>query len=211
MSDREQDISLDIEDFAQAQGMQPSDRPLGDATPFLRLGMMDYAGRTYEGTLDGRDALLAEFAIDSPGASEAFGGSGVSDNWFTLFLVKVDAPDWPRLTVHPSGFSEGWFTRIFHRDDHRVQGFSDPFDDRYRVRAANDVTDDEVHGLLDSELVAWYLEQGELVFDVESNVETGDSVVVARRGMGLSKAELERLLDETRHLIGRITQPSADG
>ena len=211
MSDREQDISLDIEDFAEAQGMQPSDRPLGDATPFLRLCMMDFAGRTYEGTLDGREAQLAEFSIDSPGASEAFGGSGVSGNWFTLFLVKVDVPEWPRLTVHPAAFSEGWFTRLFHRDDHRVHGFSDPFDDRYRVRAANDVTDDQVHGLLDADLVSWYLEQGELVFDVESNVETGDSVVVARRGMGLARAELEQLLGETRHLIDRITQPSAVG
>ncbi|MGN6380769.1 MAG: hypothetical protein ACTHNU_17595 [Gaiellales bacterium] len=211
MSDQEQELSLDIDDFASELGFEPSDRSLAGETPFLRLGMVDFSGRTYEGVLDGREALLAEYSIGSPGASEAFGGSGVSDTWFTLFRVKVEAPEWPRLTIHPREFSEGWATRLFHRDDYRLRGFSERFDEHYRVRAAKDVPEEQVRDLIGEGFVAWYLDQGELVFDVESNVETGDSVVVARRGLGLERAELARLLDETRRLIDLITRSSEAG
>jgi hypothetical protein len=208
MSDPDR-LSPDLDSFALEHGFAASDRRLAGETPLLRLGIVDITVRAYEGKVRDHDALLSEFTIGSPDVSEAFGGSGVADTWFTLFMVKVDAPDWPRLTVHPTRFSEGdWLTRLLHRDDHRVRGISERFDARYRVRVANSISDDQVRALFDDEFTGWCLEQAELVFDLESNVETGDSLVVARRGLGLSRAGLEALLRETEVLIDRVSRPA---
>jgi hypothetical protein len=200
------EVLPDIDGWATAHGFQPADRELNGETPLLRLGLVGMTANAYAGTIAGHEALLSEFAIGSPDLSEAFGGSGVSEVWFTLFLVKLDAGRWPRLTVHPSRFSDGdWLTRLLHRDDHRVRDIDPEFDERYRVRAANSIPDEQVRELLDDALVKWFLAQPELVFDVESNVETGGSMVVARRGIGFGDDELDVLLAETEHLLQRIS------
>ena len=58
-----------------------------------------------------------------------------------------------------------------------------------------------MHELFDVDFVDWCLSQPELVFDVEANVETGDSLVVARRGLGLDDAELDVLVGRTEYLV----------
>jgi hypothetical protein len=211
MSERDEP-SADLDDWAHAHGFEPSDRRLAGETPLLRLGLMDVTMRAYEGRVRGHDAMLSEFSIGSPSVLEAFGTSDVVDTWFTLFMVKVAAPDWPRLTVHPANFAEGdWLTRLLHRDDHRIRGISPEFDDRYRVRVANSVPDEAVHELFDVEFVDWCLSQPELVFDVESNVETGDSLVVARRGLGLEDSDLDVLLQRAEHLVDRFSRGPVPG
>jgi hypothetical protein len=199
--------SPDLDAWAHAHGFEPSDRRLAGETPLLRLGLVDVTMRAYEGAVRGHGALLSEFSIGSPSVLEAFGTSDVVDTWFTLFMVKIDAPEWPRITVHPSGFAEGdWLTRLLHRDDHRVRGISPEFDDRYRARVANGVPDEQVEELFDLDFVDWCLSQPELIFDVEANVETGDSLVVARRGLGLEDPDLDVLLARTEYLVDRFSR-----
>jgi hypothetical protein len=199
--------SPDLDAWARAHGFEPSDRRLAGETPLLRLGLVDVTMRAYDGRVRGHDALLTEFSIGSPSVLEAFGTSDVVDTWFTLFMVKVDAPQWPRLTVHPSSFAEGdWLSRLLHRDDHRVRGISPEFDDRYRARVSNGVPDEQVQRLFDVEFVDWCLSQPELVFDVEANVETGDSLVVAARGLGLDAGDLDLLLGRTERLVDRFSR-----
>ncbi|MGZ4431213.1 MAG: hypothetical protein ACXVYV_06145 [Gaiellales bacterium] len=205
MSESDQ-VLPDIDGWATAHGFQPTDRELNGETPLLRLGLVGMTANAYAGKIAGHEALLSEFAIGSPDVSEAFGGSGVSEVWFTLFLVKLDAGRWPRLTVHPSRFSDGdWLTRLLHRDDHRVRDISPEFDRRYRVRAANSIPDEQVRELFDDQLVRWFLAQSELVFDIESNVETGGSMVVGRRGIGLSAEALDTLLGQAEFLLPRFS------
>jgi len=73
------------------------------------------------------------------------------------------------------------------------------------------VPDEAVHELFDVEFVDWCLSQPELVFDVESNVETGDSLVVARRGIGLEGSDLEVLLQRAEHLVDRFSRGPVPG
>jgi hypothetical protein len=191
----------DLPAFAAQHGFRPVERTLAGQTPLLRLGLVDVTLQAYEGQVHGRDALLTEFAIGSPDATAMLGGMGVNDNWFTLFLISVAAPQWPRLTVHPEHYSEGdWLTRLLHREDHRVRGISERFDQRYKVRVSDDVSDEQVHALFDEAFTRWCLDQPELVFDLENDVE-GDSLVVAWRGSGLAQASLEHLLGQAEHLV----------
>jgi len=196
--------------FAGDHGFVPSERQLAGQTPLLRLGLADVTLQAYQGQVRGHDALLTELAISSPDATAMLGGMSVNDTWFTVFLIPVSAPQWPRLTVHPEHYSEGdWLTRLLHREDHRVRGISPEFDGRYRVRVSNDVSDDQVRALFTDEFVRWCLDQPELVFDLENDVETGDSLVVAWRGAGLPRARLEQLLGQAEHLVS-IFSESAD-
>ncbi len=191
----------DLSAFAADHGFQPSDRGLAGQTPLLRLGLVDMTLQAYEGQVHGHDALLSEFAVGSPDATAMLGGMGVNDTSFTLFLISVSAPQWPRLTVHPEHYSEGdWLSRLLHRDDHRVRGISPEFDQKYKVRVSNDVSDEQVQALFSDEFVRWCLDQPELVFDLENDVETGDSLVVAWRGSGLPRSNLEHLLGQAEHL-----------
>ncbi len=192
----------DLPAFANQHGFQSVERKLAGQTPFLRLGLVDVTLQAYEGQVHGHEALLTEFAISSPDATAMLGGMGVSDTWFTLFLISVSAPQWPRLTVHPERYTEGdWLTRLLHREDHRVRGISERFDQRYKVRVSDDVPDEQVHALFDDAFTQWCLDQPELVFDLENDIETGDSLVVAWRGSGLAQASLEHLLGQAEHLV----------
>jgi hypothetical protein len=196
----------DLPAFAADHGFQPSDRRLAGQTPLLRLGLVDVTLQAYEGQVHGHEALLTEFAIGSPDATAMLGGMGVNDSWFTLFLISVSAPRWPRLTVHPEHYSEGdWLSRLLHRDDHRVRGISPEFDGKYKVRVSNDVSDEQVDALFSEDFIRWCLDQPELVFDVENDVETGDSLVVAWRGAGLPRSSLEHLLGQAEHLVDEFS------
>src|SRR6185312_13489629 len=96
----------DIDTWAEAHGFTPSSDQIGGTTQLLDLGMLDTTDAAYRGEVDGHEAVLAEFSVGSPDWSEAFGGWGVDSTGFTVFLLFVDASRWPRLTVHPSAFSE---------------------------------------------------------------------------------------------------------
>src|SRR6266516_1317296 len=118
MSDENADDTT-IARWARERGFAPSARKLRGDTPLLRQGMMDVATDVYEGTLDERQAIVFELYVDAPGLPVP-GETGVSTTPFTVLLVRVDAPAWPRVTVHPAEFSQGdWLTRLLRHDDHR--------------------------------------------------------------------------------------------
>lgn len=184
----------DVEPWALAHGFAPSDRVLQGETPLLRLGLMDTTASAYEGAVDGRPALLSEFTIGTPGVTDLFGGTGVDQAWFTLFLIETDASAWPRLTVHPASFRDGdWLARLLHRDDRRVHGIDDEFDRRYHVRADDGIDRGRLERLFSPGFVGWVDAQDELLFDIEQQ-DAGGHLLVARRGIGIGDDALDDLL-----------------
>src|SRR5205814_2858350 len=130
-----------------------SEQQIGGSTPLLRLGVSDVTATAYLGPVGEHEALLSEFSIGSPGFSDAFGGSGTSSTWFTLFLFSVDASRIHRLTIHPSDFSDrDWVGRLL-RQDRRIDEISPDFDERYRVIASTDAPSYRIGAYFDSKVV----------------------------------------------------------
>jgi hypothetical protein len=200
MADDDTDATA-VSRWAAAHGFTPSERKLQGETPLLRQGMMDIASDVHEGELDGRSARIFDLYVDAPGLP-VFGDTGVTTAAFTVLLVEVNAPTWPRVTIHPAEFSEGdWLTRLLRHDDHRVRDVGPEFDRRYRLRVADSTSDDAVDRLRAPELVAWCVDQPSLIFDLENNVDTGDSLVVAHHGEDVDDAALDRLAEQARWLV----------
>ena len=195
------DFGTDIESWAAANDFAASDEEIGGATPLLRSGLLGTTASSYRGRIDDREALLAEFSIGSPDWSEEFGGSGTTSNLFTVMLVGVDATRWPRLTVHPTAFSEHDWIRRLLRADHEVDDVSPAFEEKYRVIASRAIPADQVRGLFTPELVNWWLAQPtSLLVDVEDHDEHGGYMTVAHSGLAGSTAELDDLRAQTSHL-----------
>jgi hypothetical protein len=201
MSDSSHDATA-LERWAAGHGFTPSERRLEGETPLLRQGMVDVATDVHEGELDGRPARVFDLYVDAAGMPVP-GDTGLTTAAFTVLLVEVDAPGWPRVTIHPAEFSDGsWLTRLLHHDDHRVRDVGPAFDARYRLRVADSTPEDAVDRLLASDLIAWCVEQPNLIFDLENNVDTGDSLVVAAPGDEVDEADIDRLADQARRLAG---------
>jgi hypothetical protein len=192
----------DIDAWAEAHGFTPSDDQVGGTTQLLDLGMIDTTDAAYRGAVDGHEAVLAEFSVGSPDWSEAFGGWGVDSTGFTVFLLFVDASRWPRLTVHPSAFSEHDWARRLLRADRRVHTSSKGMDERYRIVASRDIPDEQLAAVLTPELVEWWVSQDpEVLLDIEDHGEAGGFLTVARLGMGIGDEALTRLQAQTAHLV----------
>jgi hypothetical protein len=195
MSDSDTDATA-LARWAAAHGFASSERKLEGETPLLRQGLVDVATDVHEGELDGRPARIFSLYVDAPGLP-LFGDTSTTTTSFTVLLVAVDAPAWPRVTIHPAEFPEdNWLTRVLRHDDHRVRDVSPAFDERFRLRVADSTPEDAVERLVSSELAAWCLEQPGLIFDLENNVGTGDSLVVAAPGDDVDEAALDRLADQ---------------
>ena len=199
MSDSDTDATA-LARWAAAHGFASSERKLEGETPLLRQGLVDVATDVHEGELDGRPARIFSLYVDAPGLP-LFGDTSTTTTSFTVLLVAVDAPAWPRVTIHPAEFPEdNWLTRVLRHDDHRVRDVSPAFDDRFRLRVADSTPEDAIDRLVSSELAAWCLEQPGLIFDLENNFDTGDSLVVAAPGDDVDEAALDRLADQARWL-----------
>ena len=199
MADPETDATP-LERWAAAHGFAATERVLAGETPLLRQGLVDVATDVHEGELDSRPARVFTLYVDAAGLPVP-GDTGVTTAAFTVLLVEVNAPAWPRVTIHPAEFSEGsWLSRLIHRGDHRVHSVDAAFDERFRLRVADSTDDVDVDRLLDSELIAWCIEQPSLIFDLENNVDTGDSLVVAAPGAEVDEAVIDRLADQARWL-----------
>jgi hypothetical protein len=197
-----------LERWAAAHGFAPSERTLQGETPLLRQGLVDVATDVHEGELDGHPARVFCLYVDAAGLPVP-GDTGLTTAAFTVLLVEVNAPAWPRVTIHPAEFSEGsWLSRLLRHDDHRVHGVDAAFDERFRLRVADSTSDDDVDRLLASELIAWAVEQPSLIFDLENNVDTGDSLVVAAPGDEVDEAVLDRLADQARRLAAWFESPA---
>jgi len=195
MSDSDTDATA-LARWAAAHGFASSERKLEGETPLLRQGLVDVATDVHEGELDGRPARIFSLYVDAPGLP-LFGDTSTTTTSFTVLLVAVDAPAWPRVTIHPAEFPEdNWLTRVLRHDDHRVRDVSPAFDERFRLRVADSTPEDAVERLVSSELASWCLEQPGLIFDLENNVGTGDSLVVAAPGDDVDEAALDRLADQ---------------
>jgi hypothetical protein len=194
--------------WAAGHGFAPTDRRLQGETPLLRQGVIDVATDVHEGELDGRPARLFDLYVDAAGLPVP-GDTGVTTAAFTVLLVEVNAPGWPRVTIHPGEFSEGdWLTRLLRHDDHRVRDAGAAFDSRYRMRVADSTPKEAVERLLSSELLNWCVEQPSLIFDLENNVDTGDSLVVAAPGDDVDEAVIDRLADQARWLAAWFERPA---
>jgi hypothetical protein len=191
----------DIDAWAQAHGFTPSDDQVGGATQLLDLGILDTTDAAYRGTVDGHEAVLAEFSVGSPDWSEAFGGFGIDSTGFTVFLMFVDASRWPRLAVHPSAFSEHDWARRLLRADRRVHTSSPGMDERYRIVAARAIPDERLEAVFTPELTEWWVAQDpEVLLDIEDHGEEGGFLTVARLGMGIGDEELTKLQAQAAHL-----------
>jgi hypothetical protein len=194
--------------WAAEHGFAASERKLQGETPLLRQGVIDVATDVHEGELDGRPARLFDLYVDAAGLPVP-GDTGVTTAAFTVLLVEVNAPGWPRVTIHPGEFSEGdWLTRLLRHDDHRVRDAGAAFDSRYRMRVADSTPKEAVERLLSSELLNWCVEQPSLIFDLENNVDTGDSLVVAAPGDDVDEAVIDRLADQARWLAAWFERPA---
>jgi hypothetical protein len=181
--------------WAAAHGFAPSDRRLHGETPLLRQGLVEVAADVHEGALDGRRAAVFELYIDAAGVP-LVGDTGISSSAFTALLVELDAPSWPRVTIHPVEFGESsLLSRLVWHDDHRLRDLDPELDRRYRVRVADSTPAAAADRLAAGELAGWVLGQPTLVADVENNVDTGDSLLVAAPG-GASADVLDRLADQ---------------
>jgi hypothetical protein len=194
--------------WAAEHGFAASERKLQGETPLLRQGVIDVATDVHEGELDGHPARLFDLYVDAAGLPVP-GDTGVTTAAFTVLLVEVNAPGWPRVTIHPDEFSEGdWLTRLLRHDDHRVRDAGAAFDSRYRMRVADSTPKEAVERLLSSELLNWCVEQPSLIFDLENNVDTGDSLVVAAPGDDVDEAVIDRLADQARWLAAWFERPA---
>jgi hypothetical protein len=192
----------DIDAWAEAHGFAPSSDQVGGTTQLLDLGMIDTTDAAYRGEVDGHEAVLAEFSVGSPDWSEAFGGWGVDSTGFTVFLLFVDASRWPRLTVHPSAFSEHDWARRLVRADRRVHTSSSRMDERYRVVASRRISDEQLAAVFTPELIEWWVAQEpEVLLDIEDHGEEGGFLTVARLGMGIGDEALTSLRAQTAHLL----------
>jgi hypothetical protein len=73
---------------------------------------------------------------------------------------------------------------------------------------ADSTPDGTVERLRSSELTGWCVEQPSLIFDLENNVDTGDSLVVAAAGDEVDEAVIDRLADQARWLAGWFERPA---
>ena len=195
-----------LERWAAAHNFAASERTLEGETPLLRQGLVDVGTDMHEGELDGRPARVFNLYVDAAGLPVP-GDTGLTTAAFTVLLVEVDAPAWPRVTIHPAEFSEGsWLTRLLHRDDHRVESVHPAFESRFRLRVAGSTDRGDVERLRASELMAWCIDQPSLIFDLENNVDTGDSLVVAAPGDDVDEAVLDWLAGQARHLADWFEQ-----
>ncbi len=200
------DLRPDIDGWARAHGFDPSDDQIGGTTPLLRLGMLDTTDATYRGTIDGQDAILAEFSVGSPDWSEAFTASGIRSSGFTLILIFVDASRWPRLTVHPSRFNDHDWARRLLGADHRVHTLSERMDARYRVVASAGIGADRLGRLFTSELVEWWLAQEpEVIVDIEDHGDGAGFLTVAQLGIGIGDEALTTLQAQASHLLAAFS------
>jgi hypothetical protein len=201
-----------IEGWAHGHGFEPTGERIEGATPLLRLGDLDTTDDSYRGTIAGSEAILAEFSVGSPGVTQAFGGGGIDSTGFTLFLVGVDASDWPRLTVHPSGFSDhDWVKRLLHID-RRVATISPDMDAHYRVIASVDIPDSRLREFFSQQLIEWWLAQEqELVVDIEDHPPSGGYLTVAHLGIGLGASQLTTLHEQTEQILGALALPDSPG
>jgi hypothetical protein len=199
-----EDAQTPLSQWASQHGFTPSERRLQGETPFLRLGLMRVTTDAHAGSVDGHAALVSDFWIDGAGLP-GFGDTALQGTPYTVLLVAIDAPEWPRLTVHPAAVGDqDWLTRLLHHDDHRLRSIEPEFDRRFRSRAANSISDDQVAELFGQDFVGWCLAQPDLLFDVENNDETGDSLVVAGQGLAGERVPVDRLVEQARELLRRL-------
>jgi hypothetical protein len=200
------EIEPDIDGWARSHGFQPSKEEIAGATPLLRLGFLDVTDDVYRGLVGDHEALLAEFSVGSPGWSEAFGGGGADFTLFTLMLVGIDAHLWPRLTVHPTRFSDhDWTRRILHKD-HQIHTVSPQMDSRYRVIASNAIPTERLQELFTSELESWWLAQSpEPIVDIEDHPLHGGYLTVAHLGLPDGDRDLDALQLQTGHLLSALS------
>lgn len=202
----DEDLRPDVDGWARAHGFEPSGDQVGGTTPLLRLGMVDTTDDTYRGEVDGHETILAEFSVGSPDWSEAFAGGGVDSNGFTLFLTFVDASRWPRLTVHPSRFSDhDWAKRLLHAD-HRIHTLSERMDERYRVVASTRIPADQLSRLFTADLIEWWLAQEpDVIVDIEDHGEGAGFLTVAHLGIGIGDEALTALHGQAAHVLAAFS------
>ena len=196
----------DLDRWAQARAFAPSQDQFSGTTPFLRLGELDTSDDAYAGQIDEHEAWITEYSIGSPRATAALGDMRLNIVSFTVFVVRVDASLWPRLTVHPARYSDhDLFRRLLHAD-HRVHTVSPEFDAHYRVIASEQIPDSQVGELFSSDLVSWWLAQDpEICVDIEYHEREGGFLSVAHPGLGLDDSALDQLLTQTQRILSVTT------
>jgi hypothetical protein len=197
------DIAPDIDAWARAHDFAPVDWSPSGETPLLREGMLDIAADSYTGQIAGHDAILCEFSVGSPDASEAFGGGGTDSSWFTLFLIGIDDQGYRRLTIHPSSIADrDWWNRLLGRD-HRLAIGDAAFDDRHQLITSSDLDQERFE-----HTVARFRDTLEslpdLLVEIERSEDGETSLLAALPGIGIGDDRLGQLRDATAQLLADL-------
>jgi hypothetical protein len=199
------DTAPGIEVWAGEHGFAAADDQLAGATPFLRLGELVTTDSCYSGEIAGQPAWVGEISIGSPNLSAEFGGDGISSQSFTVALVRIDAGAWPRLSVHPSRYPGRDLLRRAAGLDHRVHPVSPALDERYRVIAAREISDERLAALLTPDVTEWWLQQDpEIAVDVEDHGDDGGFLSIAREGVALDAEDIGVLAGQAARLAAII-------
>jgi hypothetical protein len=199
------DTAPGIDVWAGEHGFVAAADQLAGATPFLRVGELVTTDSCYSGEIGGQAAWVGEISVGSPNLSAEFGGDGISSQSFTVALVRVDAGAWPRLSVHPGRYPGRDLLRRAAGLDHRVHPVSPALDERYRVIAAREISDERLAALLTPALTDWWLTQDpEIAVDVEDHGDEGGFLSVAREGVALDAADVGVLAGQAERLVAAL-------
>jgi hypothetical protein len=187
------EIASDIDGWARAHGFTPIEWTPSGETPLLREGVLDIAADAYTGPVEGRDdAILSEYSVGSPGASEVIGGGGVDSSWYTMYLLVIADPGYRRLTIHPHALADrDWWNRLRGRDHRREIG-DDEFDRSHQVIASSDLDEAGVADVI-APLRPILASLPDLLIEVESHDGVGSWLLVAHPGIGIGDERLDAL------------------
>jgi hypothetical protein len=184
-----------------------------EATPLLRDGDRRESGDHVSGPLPGAgEAALCHYTYEVRHETTDAKGN-TSTTWeshdFTVVQTGVEAPDIPRLTMHPRTLGDN---RVFDRIDsaftsNRVVNLeSSELEHDYKLEVADSCSDLAVRLLFEPAFIVWCLDQASDEMLVELENET---LVVAIPDHSYDAAELDGLVEKATRIAARFADARA--
>lgn len=184
-----------------------------EATPLLRDGDRRESGDHVSGTLSPEsEAALCHYTYEVRHESTDSNGH-TSTTWeshdFTVVETGVEAPDIPRLTMHPRTLGDN---RLFDRidsaltSDRVVHLESSELEHDYKLEVADSCSDLAVRMLFEPAFIVWCLDQAgdEMLVELED-----ETLVVAIPDHSYDAAELDGLVEKATTIAARFADARA--